>query len=375
MKVSEVPRQATTDLPAAEALIKEARQRQRRRWLLVIIAILVIVGVCTAVAMVTNRPAAHNVTAPASKAKVAGPPMGSLVSLKLAGPLAVGPNSALYVVDEQRHEVLVRLANGEFRVVAGDGKDGYSGNGQTATKAALSNVSDITFGRGGSLYLADGGRVRVVNTAGIITTIAGDGRSGIVANGTPALSARLNSLSSIAFSPSGELYLATYSQVLRLAPNGKLDTVRAVVTSGPTRHGNLGEFGGIAVDARGDIYVSCLYGGWSLYKVPPDGVASYLGYARRSGGNTAVLGLGKGGVIETEDGSYLLRVEGTHLATSYIFNHVPGTDWFTLTYFAIAPNGTLYADDIGGEGFQRYQQLASVVHSHVAVLWQHRITN
>lgn len=102
-----------------------------------------------------------------------------------------------------------------IRVVAGDGRAGLSGDGGPATKAALSYVSDITFGRGGDLYMADGGRVRVVNTAGIITTIAGDGISGTVANGTAALSAPLISLSSIAFSPSGELYLATASQLLR----------------------------------------------------------------------------------------------------------------------------------------------------------------
>jgi len=376
------PRQTTTsprdtEAPIAEALIKEARHRQhRRRLVLVVIAVVVITGASTAVALVTNSPAAHKVTVPSTKPKVAGPPLGRVVSLKLAGPLAVGPNGALYVVDEQRHEALVRLPNGQFRVVAGAGKDGYSGDGGPATKAALSNVSDITFGRGGSLYIADGGRVRVVNTAGIITTIAGDGHSGTVANGTAALSAPLNSLSSIAFSPSGELYLATASQLLRLAPNDKLVTVRAVVRSGP-RPGKFipGEDASIALDANGDIDVGSDYTGWSIYKVGHNGIASYLGYARRSGGDVVVLQRGPGGVVEAESASSIVRIKGDRLVTSYLLDHVPGTGWFTLTYFAVAPNGTLYADDIGNGGFQPYQQLASVVHKHVEVLWQHRITD
>jgi hypothetical protein len=382
MKVIDEPRKATTDLPevqglGTEALIKEARQRQhRRRLALLVVAIVVIAGASTAVALVTNSPAAHKVTAPSTKPRVAGPPMGRIVSLKLAGPLVVGPNGALYVVDEQRHEVLVRLPNGQFRVVAGEGKDGYSGDGGPATKAALSNVSDITFGRGGSLYIADGGRVRVVNTPGIITTIAGDGHSGTVANGTAALSAPLNSLSSIAFSPSGELYLATASQLLRLAPNDKLVTVRAVVRSGP-RPGKFipGEDASIALDASGDLDVGSDYTGWSIYKVGHNGVASYLGHARRSGGDVVVLQPGPGGIVEAESASSIVRIAGNRLVTSYLFDKVPGTAWFTLTYFAIASNGTLYADDVGTGGFQLYQQLTSVAHNHVAVLWQHRITN
>lgn len=248
MIVTEEPRQATTDLPdasplTAEALIKEARRHRRRRHLAyVAVTILVIAGVV--VAVFANRRPAHNLAAASNEPKVAGPPMGRVVSLKLAGPLAVGPNGALYVVDEQRHEVLVRLADGQFRVVAGDGKDGFSGDGGPATKAALSNVSDITFGPEGDLYMADGGRVRVVNGAGTIRTIAGNGtfvsvadgtNSGSVANGTPALSASLASLSSIALGRTGELYLATFSQLLRLTPAGKLVTVRAVIPSGLSR--------------------------------------------------------------------------------------------------------------------------------------------
>ena len=124
-----------------------------------------------------------------------------------------------------------------------------------------------------------------------------------------------------------------------------------------------------------DIYVGSGFTGWSVYKVTPTGVATDIGYARRSGGNASVLSLGLGGVVEADNGMSIVRIEGNKLVTSYTFNNVPGTDWFTLTYFAVASNGTVYADDIGGGGFQRYQQLASVAHDHVAVLWQHRNAN
>ena len=372
---------------AAVWTVKACRAyRTEYRKLAVVASLVVVVVVASvAVAMITGRLSVHRVVSRPNEPKVGGPPMGRIVSLELAGPLAVGPNGALYVVDDKRHEVLVRLANGQFRVVAGDGRDSFSGDGGPATKAALSDVSDITFGRSGDLYIADGGRVRVVNGAGTIRTIAGDGayvseasaaNSGSVTNGTPALSASLASLSSIALGRTGELYLATFSQLLRLTPAGKLVTVRAVIPSGPSRGEFIpGDYAHIAVDAHGDVYVGSGSTGWSIYRVAPDGVATDVGYARRSGGSAAVLALGQGGVVEEDNASSIVRIEGDRLVTSYVFNNVPGTDWFTLTYFAVAANGTVYADDIGGGGFQRYQQLVSVVHDHVAVLWQHRNVN
>jgi hypothetical protein len=383
MKVFEAPRQVTTDLPeadalAAEALIKEARQHQRRRHTgFAVVAVLVIAAASTAVAMVTNHPAARKVASGPTKPRVSGPPTGRVVSLKLAGPLAVGPDGALYVVDEQRHEVLVRLANGQSRVVAGDGKDGYSGDGGPATKAALSNVSDITFGRGGNLYIADGGRVRVVNTAGIITTIAGDGRSGLVADGTPALSAPLAPVNflSIAFGPNGELYLSTGNQLLRLSA-GKIDTVRAVVPSGLLKgplDRNLGE---IAIDGYGYIDVSG-FNGWSIWQAAPNGTAMQVGMAseaRPSGGDTSVLERAPNGAVYGEAGSTLLRVSGHELAPGYDFmtRRINGES-FWLTYFAFAPSGTVYADELpGNEGFEAHQQLVSVTKGHVALLWQEK---
>jgi hypothetical protein len=98
----------------------------------------------------------------------------------------------LFVVDERHHQVVVRLADGQYRAVAGDGRDGLVGDGGPATQAELSTVSDMVFGPDGDLYLADDGRVRVVDHRGTIRTVVGGGTSAVsVADGTPALSASL----------------------------------------------------------------------------------------------------------------------------------------------------------------------------------------
>ena len=225
----------------------------------------------------------------------AGPqplPAGPAVELDLAGALAVGPNGALYVAAPLQHRVVVRLADGQYWVVAGNGEQGFSGDGGAAIDATLTRPSDLTFGPGGGLYFVDGGRVRVVDSKGLIHTLAGDGAysSGVpgsysppVANGTPALSASLGSSPSIALSATGQLYIGTPTQLLRLTSDGRLDTV-------PTHRVSFGStvslptsldmnLGSIAIDSAGNLDVAG-FNGWGLWRVAHDGAANYLGYAR-----------------------------------------------------------------------------------------------
>jgi hypothetical protein len=305
--------------------------------------------------------------------------------LGVAGPLAVAPNGALYVVDVARDRILVRIPDGRFRVVAGNGKVGFSGDGGPALDAKLADVSDLAFSPSGALYIADGGRVRVIGHNGLIRTIAGDGqRLQTIANATLALSAALGSTGtirasdtplSIALSPSDQLYLSTRQQILRLTASGKLDNVRAVVTSG-AGEGPLRGIGSIAIDARDNIDVSSLDTGWSLWQVAPSGAAHYVGFARRSGGDYSVVQPGPEGSIYASTDETIRYVEPDKLVP--IFKG-PGRPLrgqiFPVTYFAFSPNGTIYADDVpGNEGFEVHQQLLSVNDHHIALLWQQNNT-
>lgn len=379
------PVQGTSTPPDADLLFKEAKQRERRRRLLWSgVVVIAVAGAVLAVAAISSRskPFPPPAKVPSSnKPNSTSFPLGSLVSLKKAGPLAVGATGALYVSDPTRHEVLVRLADGRFRVVAGNGKDGFAGDGGPATRAELSDVSAMAFAPNGDLYLADGSRVRAVDRAGMIRTIAGDGRSGSASDGTPALSAPLGQVASIAFSPDGELYLSTSqlatsqlatSQLFRLTSTGRLDSLQAILPPGTVQMpGALDSYDSIAVDAEGSVYASSLFDGWSVFKISPDGVAKYLGYARRSGGNTAIVQRGADDVIEVDDGPNILRVQGERLVPALSVIAVPGIDTFTFTdYFALAPNGTLYADNLGPPAFEPFQQIVSVTAGRGASLWR-----
>ncbi len=372
--------QATPGPPGADLLFKEAKRRERRRRLLWSgVAVIALAGVVLIVVAISSalKPSPPPAKAPNSNTpKSTSFPLGSLVSLKRAGPLAVGAAGSLYVSDPTRHEVLVRLADGRFRIVAGNGRDGFAGDGGPATRAELSNVGAMAFAPNGDLYLADGSRVRSVDRAGTIRTVAGDGRSGSVSGGTPALSAPLGQVASIAFSPDGELYLSTSqpaaSRLFRLTSTGRLDSIRAILPPGIVQMpGALDSYDSIAVDAEGNVYASSLFDGWSVFKISPDGVATYLGYARRSGGNTAIVQRGADDVIEVDDGPNILRVQGDRLATALSVNTVPGINTFTFTdYFALAPDGTLYADNLGPPAFEPFQQIVSVTAGHGVSLWR-----
>jgi glucose/arabinose dehydrogenase len=243
-------------LQDADALIEEARKRhrRRRRWILgVLLLALICAGVVTAV-LAHSHSTSPRISSVQDQPKQGRPFAGRAVALEQAGPLAVSPAGELYIADERRHEVLVRLGDGQFRVVAGDGTSGIAGNGGPATRAELSKVSDLAFGPHGDLYIADGARVQVVDGAGTIHTVAGGGGEVPGLSGTPALSASLGpQVTSIAFSPTDELYLATPSQLFRLTSGQRLRTVRAIVGTGPTRGRPHGSVSQLAVGGPGGL--------------------------------------------------------------------------------------------------------------------------
>jgi hypothetical protein len=355
-----------------EVLIEEARRRARHRRIAMLVVTIVVVSLLTSVVAAVRDPATlRAVSSGSSEPGAPGLATGPNVSLELAGPLAVSPNGVLYVFDVARHQVLERLSDGQFRVVAGDGRNGFAGDGGPAERAELSNVTDLAFSALGDLIVADGGRVREVDQHGVIRTIAGTGNSrGAVANGTPALSAGLGSSLYVTVSQSNQLYISTGSQLLRMTATGTLATVRADVASGPLKGPLDRNLGPIAVDNRGNLYVSG-FNGWSIWRVRPNGAATYVGYQRQNGGNYAALVQGNGGTVFDEDGSTINQVQGSRLSAWYSFTAPVRGQYFWLTNFAVGPHGVIYADDVwGGVGFEAHQQLVAVRSGQVRLLWQ-----
>jgi hypothetical protein len=392
-----------------DALIKEARRLRRRRWAMGTLGTAALLGATTViVALAVTSSSAPNAVGGGASAGVL--PNGPLAKLQLAGPMAVAPDGALYIADDQTTDgrddrVLVRLPDGRFRVIAGTGKRGFSGDGGPAVKAELSDVTDLAIGPNGTLYIADGGRVRSVSHHGVIRTIVGSGRPArTVTSGTPARSAALGVPLSIAVTSVGQLYISTESpsgsprsQILRLTAAGAVASVRAVVTSAP--RGNLADraaigkqltdFDHIAVDGHGNIDVAGGPGVYGVWQITPNGDAHLVSgsfYTQRVGGADPVLEPGLRGAVYAATARGIFHVEPHELVpiasfTKPLSRSLHGHPLSPL-YFATNPTGTLYADDNGPIGYQPkpgyaaafLQHLVSVNDGHSRLLWQEHDT-
>lgn len=390
----------------ADALIKEARRLRRRRWAIGALSLASLAGVAASIfALTGSSPLAPSTAEGGTRAGIL--PNGPLTTLNIAGPMAVAPDGVLYIADDpgtgiqSDARVLVRLSNGRFRVIAGTGQRGFSGDGGPAVRAELSDVSDLAVAPDGALYIADGPRIRMVDRDGVIRTIAGTGRPAkTIAPGTPARSAALGRQLSIALGPSGELYISTAtpsgsppSQILRLTAAGTLDPVRAIVTSAPG--GNLADrmaigkqltdLDQIAVDGHGNIDVAGGPGGYGVWQITPKGYAhlvsgSYL--TQRVDGRDPLLERGPEGGVYAATARGIFRVESDKLAPIATVNKPLSRSLndrpLSALYFATSPTGTLYADDDGPVGYQLkpgyghafIQHLVAIRNGHTTLLWQ-----
>ena len=107
--------------------------------------------------------------------------------------VAVDAAGNFYIADRSRLRVFKVDTSGQLTVVAGTGSFGFSGDGGPATSASLGSPSGVAVDSTGNLFIADvsNQRIRKVDTAGIITTVAGNGIQGFSGDGGAATSARL----------------------------------------------------------------------------------------------------------------------------------------------------------------------------------------
>jgi YD repeat-containing protein len=95
--------------------------------------------------------------------------------------------------------------------VAGNGTQGFSGDGGAAVAAALNFLNGVAVGPDGSVFISDyygNSRIRRVGPDDIITTFAGNGTIGFSGDGGPAVAAQLNSADGVAVGPDGSLFIA-----------------------------------------------------------------------------------------------------------------------------------------------------------------------
>ncbi|HWC98638.1 MAG TPA: IPT/TIG domain-containing protein [Candidatus Sulfopaludibacter sp.] len=223
---------------------------------------------------------------PASSAKLgAGPGTGAILTV------ATDNNGNLLIVDGGNRRIRKVAADGTITTIAGGG--GATTDGGPATGASLFPGS-VSVDAAGNLYIAQGASIRKVNTSGVISTIAGGPFPGYSGDGGPALAATMFCTNAVADS-AGNVYLAdTINQRIR-----KVDTAGIITTvAGNGQQGYSGDGGpatsaklalpqGVAVDTAGNIYFAD--NATHIRKVDTSGIITTVA------GNGTAIAVGDGG--------------------------------------------------------------------------------
>jgi sugar lactone lactonase YvrE len=195
--------------------------------------------------------------------------------------IAMDPEGNLYIADFGNPRIRKVSPNGVIATVAGNGANGYSGDGGPATSARLAEPRGIAADSAGNLYIADTKNhlIRKVTPDGMIKTIAGNGTPGFSGDGGSAISARLNYPIALAVDSKGILYIADNSnrRIRKITPDGVITTAAGNGTNGPIGDNgpaisaHLWQPEGVAVDSKGNLYIADSRN-YRIRKITPDGV-------------------------------------------------------------------------------------------------------
>ncbi len=186
--------------------------------------------------------------------------------------MALDAEGNLYIADEGNSRIhRVDAKTGFISTVAGSEKRSSSGDGGPALLAGLEYPGSIAIDRAGNLYISqygygpDSHRIRRVDAkTGIIDTFAGLGKAGLAGDGGMALQASLESPSHLLFDAIGNLFLVdpVNDRVRRIDAQSGIITTFAGTTKGfggdggPAVKAKLDNPSSIAFDSAGNLYIA-----------------------------------------------------------------------------------------------------------------------
>lgn len=237
--------------------------------------------------------------------------------------VAVGPDGSLYIADRGNYNVRKVRPDGVISTVAGNGDYRFSGDGGLATQAGMEPYG-VAVGSEGELYIADraNSRIRRVDAAGYVTTIAGTSNSGFSGDGGPANQARLLSPTGVAVGAEGSIYVVDRGngRIRVVSPRGLITTI-----AGRGGSGGFSGDGGLALNAE--------FNGPYRVAVARDG-SIYVSDV----GNNRVRWIGSEGVVTTLAGNGVSAFSGDG-------GHSPQASLALPEGVAVGPDGDIYIAD------------------------------
>jgi type IX secretion system substrate protein len=163
--------------------------------------------------------------------------MADTAKIDCGGQIAMDVHASLYITDVANGRIRVISSSGIITTVAGNGTNGYGGDDGPATTAQLNSALGVFPDKCGNIYIADylNNRIRMVNDLGVITTIAGNGygvgmswTGGHTGDGGPATAAELYGPWKVYLDKQGSIYFTDeYNHEVRYIHMDSCITVKA----------------------------------------------------------------------------------------------------------------------------------------------------
>jgi hypothetical protein len=284
------------------------------------------------------------------------------------GPLAVGPDGALYSGDGAGPVCrLAKPGTGAGTIVAGRSDGNYSVSGQEATDAQIAVPMAVRYAPNGELVVAEqnDGRILRRRADGTAVTIAGGGTIVRPPDGTPATSASLGSPYGLAVGSDGLVMFTDGERVRRIGADGRLRTVAGMLESGfagdglPATQARLSAPGHLAIAGDGTVYIADRMNR-RVRKVAPNGIISTFA------GNGGFENTGDGGPATAAGVPYV-----TGLAIAPDGAVLISSGWQSGSAVRrVAPDGTISTLVAGEGGDLAFDGLGRVL---VAEPWAHQV--
>jgi uncharacterized protein (TIGR03437 family) len=194
--------------------------------------------------------------------------------------VAVDSKGNYYFADYLTHVIRQVTAAGVISTIAGPGSFGFQGDGGPGIQAIISDVHGLAVDSAGNVYFSDthNGRVRKITSAGIVSTLAGNGTIGYSGDGGAATSAALSTPAGVAVDSGGNVYIADYgtSTVRKVDSKGNISTIAGTgawgrgADGGPANKTPLANPFALALDSSGNLYMSDT-GTASIRRIAADG--------------------------------------------------------------------------------------------------------
>lgn len=193
---------------------------------------------------------------------------------------AVDASGNVYIADQGNNLIRKITPSGVTSTLAGDHVAALK-NANTGAGAEFNQPQGITIDASGNLYVGDteNGVIRKITTAGVVSTLAGNGIHGF--KDSTAADSEFIGPSGIAVDAAGNVYVGDYqnNRIRKITPGGIVSTLAGNGNAGfKNGSGSAAEFNapvGVAVDASGNVYVADA-GNNMIRKITPDGTVSTL---------------------------------------------------------------------------------------------------